>query len=366
MSESRPRILIVDDSRVIRHAARKALARDYELDEAQDGEEAWQQLQSSPDVELMLCDLHMPRLDGFGLLRRLRGQATGELRQLPVVMVTGEEDTDAVREQALAQGATDLVNKPFDPVQLRARAQGYINARRQARQHAREAEALAARNRIDPVTRLGNRDYVLEHVERARSYALRHGATFSVVCMQVDGAADMADLEPRVARVFEARIRREDTVGRIAPGRFALLLPNVGSPGARFLARRVRREINGWEEGLEVRAGIMTPVTPADITAAAILAEAEAVLERARTEGATVLSAVEFAFDQEIAEQAQARAQDGWPDLEQAVSMLARGEREAVEPHLQRLLGRALPMLRILSAAQREWLAQQLGINRKG
>jgi len=364
MTEPRPRILIVDDSRVIRHAARKALAGEYDLSEALDGEDAWQQLGTGVDVDLVLCDLHMPNLDGFGLLRRLRGEAPEDLRGVPVIMVTGEEDTDAAREQALAQGATDLINKPFDPLHLRARVRGYVDARRQSRHLAHEAHELAERNRIDPLTRLGNRSFVLEHIERARSFAVRHGATFSVVCLQADATGAAADLDPRLAAVFAARVRREDAVGRIGPGRFVLVLPNVGNPGARFLARRARREIGSFPEEPQVHAAVLTPLVPAESDAHAILAQAEALLERARAEGATVLSAVDLVPEEASAAPTDERDTEAWLDLEQAVSMLARGERAAVEPHLQRLLGRLMPMLRLLSPAQRQWLFQQLGMNR--
>ena len=73
-----PTLLIVDDSRLMRHALRKILKDDFNLVEAADGEEAWEMLQAEPTIQAIFSDLSMPNLDGYGLLERVRN--SGETR----------------------------------------------------------------------------------------------------------------------------------------------------------------------------------------------------------------------------------------------------------------------------------------------
>ncbi len=106
------RILVVDDSRVARELMKVYLiARDVELLEAADGFEAMDVVRSQrPD--LVLADLRMPRLDGFGLCAAL--QADAALAQLPVVILTSS--CDLVTEARLrAAGAREVLRKPIQP-----------------------------------------------------------------------------------------------------------------------------------------------------------------------------------------------------------------------------------------------------------
>ena len=66
------RLLIVDDSKVVRVTARKILRDHFETIEAVNGENAWDILTSEKVFSLVISDLNMPELDGFGLLERIR------------------------------------------------------------------------------------------------------------------------------------------------------------------------------------------------------------------------------------------------------------------------------------------------------
>ena len=74
MSEStdKPRILAVDDSRVMRIAMRKILGKEYDVVEAEHGEDAWTLLTNDNTIQVLFTDLNMPYLDGYGLLKRMR------------------------------------------------------------------------------------------------------------------------------------------------------------------------------------------------------------------------------------------------------------------------------------------------------
>ena len=106
------RILFVDDSPSVRVLVRATLdGAGFDVVEAANGVEAWQQLDAGESFDLLLTDLHMPKLNGLDLIRRVRGDA--EHRYLPIVMLTTESLAARVSEGREA-GATAWVIKPFE------------------------------------------------------------------------------------------------------------------------------------------------------------------------------------------------------------------------------------------------------------
>jgi len=102
--------LVVDDSSAMRRIEHRALERaGWRVTEASCGHEALDRLRAAP-CELVLADLHMPDMDGFELVRRIRADAA--LRGVRVVMVTSDAVLGSVQE-ALAAGADDFLMKPF-------------------------------------------------------------------------------------------------------------------------------------------------------------------------------------------------------------------------------------------------------------
>ena len=111
------RIMLVDDSPSIRAIVGKTLREGgHEVVEATDGQNAIDQL-ATTRVELVLCDVNMPRVDGLGLLRHLRTQTPPD--QTPVVMLTTEVDPRRI-QVAKDGGASGWMVKPFRPEQLLA------------------------------------------------------------------------------------------------------------------------------------------------------------------------------------------------------------------------------------------------------
>ena len=156
----KPIILVVDDSRLMRVAARKILKNDFEILEAEDGELAWNILQDNREINLVMSDLSMPRLDGLGLLKRIRESTDVHSKELPVIIVTGAEDDDGSKTSALAAGASDFITKPFESVQLLARTQTQVKQQR-TRQALRDSETrkkqLIRQSGVDALTGLLDR-----------------------------------------------------------------------------------------------------------------------------------------------------------------------------------------------------------------
>lgn len=110
VSSEPPQVLVVDDDRVVRLMVRSALEKNgLRVREAADGGEALEWLRGGARVDLVVTDLEMPALDGFGLLAALRAEAA--TAEVPVIMITSDRRPES-RERALAMGVEHFVPKP--------------------------------------------------------------------------------------------------------------------------------------------------------------------------------------------------------------------------------------------------------------
>jgi len=111
------RVLTVDDSPSMRALLRHALtAEGFAVEQAEDGIEALTWLAAN-DCDVIVTDINMPNLDGFGLIDRVRADVRH--RDRPILVLT-TESSDEKRARARAAGATGWIVKPFDPAKLAA------------------------------------------------------------------------------------------------------------------------------------------------------------------------------------------------------------------------------------------------------
>ncbi len=110
-------ILTADDSASVRQMVAFTLkGAGYQVIEASDGEDALSKLDGSP-VHMVITDLNMPKLDGIGLIKRVRSST--KYRFIPIIMLTTESQASKKQEGRKA-GATGWIVKPFKPDQLLA------------------------------------------------------------------------------------------------------------------------------------------------------------------------------------------------------------------------------------------------------
>ena len=139
-----PRILIVDDNETNRDILVTRLAtHGYELSQAADGEEALVAAKAQlPD--LILLDVMMPKLDGFEVCRRLKGDAT--LPFMPIILVTAKADSKDI-VTGLEAGADEYLTKPIDQLALVARVKSVLRLKELHDKVSAQAADLAAWNR---------------------------------------------------------------------------------------------------------------------------------------------------------------------------------------------------------------------------
>jgi PAS domain S-box-containing protein len=137
---TRARVLVADDNADMRQYLGRLLAGAYEVEQAADGKAALAAARERlPD--LVLADVMMPELDGFGLLGGLR--ADPRTRTVPVVLLSARAGEES-RVEGLAAGADDYLVKPFSARELLARTRAHLEMARVRREAARRESELRA------------------------------------------------------------------------------------------------------------------------------------------------------------------------------------------------------------------------------
>ena len=287
-------VLVVDDSKVIRRAASKILDKDFDVEEAVDGEDAWEILQHNKNISVVFTDLGMPNLDGYGLLEKIRGSEDREIANLPVIIITGAEASEGAREEVLEMGATDFISKPFDSISLRSRAAAYINYREEVR-------ALEKVSVTDKLTGLSTEAAFQKQAEKSIAYAQRHCTAMTVVRFDIDhfselfvkhGKAIAEQILAKVSSFIREAMRKEDTAARLGVAKFALLLPSSDLLGATQVVTRIcqrvsRLKLKLGQEVFQISfsAGITTLTAGDECDLDCLLEKAESALKQAIDEG---------------------------------------------------------------------------------
>ena len=120
-----PTVLIVDDSITVRELLSMSFNKvGYRVEQARDGQEAWDKLRSGLPCDLVFCDIEMPRMDGLELLSRM--QKDNHLKQVPIAMLTSR-GADRHRQMAVDLGASGYFTKPYLEEALLDAAQRMLN-----------------------------------------------------------------------------------------------------------------------------------------------------------------------------------------------------------------------------------------------
>ena len=123
MSEQQARILIAEDEANLRLVLQKELERlGYRVQAAPDGEAALRKLEES-NVDVLLCDINMPRIDGIEALRQIR--AHDATRAIPIVAVTASA-MDRDRQQIMAAGFDAYQSKPLNVKEFMAAVEAIL------------------------------------------------------------------------------------------------------------------------------------------------------------------------------------------------------------------------------------------------
>ena len=358
----KPRILIVDDSKTMRRAMRRLLVQDFDVLEAEDGKQAWQLISDDQSIQAVFSDLVMPNMNGFELLRRVRESIHSRISQLPVVIITGHNDDARMHRQAMILGATDFITKPFDAMQLKARARASVKFDDATRKLEDARHIIETQSTIDPLTRLANKLYFRNHGSELISFALRHDKPLSILRMSVDkydvlfkkkGREVAERVLVNVARIIANSVRQEDTVARIGLAQFGVLMPGADEQTARKIANRIHQlmQKTGYRIGetrfrMTMSAGLVSPTLSADLDFEEVLKIAEGRLTKAMASGGNTLIFEEPEGAKQALREGERPRPKNLLSVEEALVLLKSGETEKLGEQVHLIIDRLYPLLR--------------------
>ena len=124
---------MADDDRIVRRiVVAKLSGLGYEVNQAEDGQEALNMIRDAAVPDLLITDSLMPRVSGLELVRSIRSSPDADLATMPVIMLTSRQGEHDVIE-GLQTGLDDYVTKPFSPDELVARVRTVLWRARRAR-----------------------------------------------------------------------------------------------------------------------------------------------------------------------------------------------------------------------------------------
>ena len=343
-----PRILIVDESRMVRAMIIKQIREFYDFREEADGEAAWQVLVLDQSIELVICSLSLPVLSGDDLLVRVRSSRLARLAQMPMLMIAG--DNTEVLERAKSHGASDFISRNTVAAELLARIDSLLKLA-QVRHQLKENLAQNVQN---PETGLFTRKYIELQAVQAMSHAMRHGGEVSAMVMGFDnvgelreehGADAVAQLQKRFIAMLVGKIRKEDSLGHYAGSQLVVVSPGTPYPDCESFGNRLCRAI--YEANIAIRGHRLNLSVSIGVANSPLdgVSSAGALIELA---GARLKAAQQAGGNRVIACHVDPSKVTVAPTIERALDMIRMGHESEVVPHLAMLGRQVLPLLKLL------------------
>lgn len=354
----KPRVLIADDSRIVRATLIKHIEGMFEFREALDGEQAWEILLLDPNIRVVITDLTMPKLDGYGLLQRIRSSRISRIREIPVVVVSGSDENEE-RERARAAGATDLITKGMDTAQLLSRLDILANLVATQREFERSLEVLVRETSGGSLIPLQTADMLHAQAETLLASAMKGKKNFVVlnVCIGLkhvglQGAASTppAAVIEAIGQLLRWTVRQTDHVAKTGEAEFTLVTSGINFDAARRFAERVCGAIAGARLekndrmsliascGLASLNGDESDATQPSLAAMSAAAHRRAVMGLNGGITGVIGNAEEVALRRgEALPRSGGLAGSGIPELAVLVRSIREGRQEEVMPYLNQL-----------------------------
>lgn len=241
--ECRGPVLVVEDNPVYQRLLRRRLEQyDLEVLTANDGEEGLRILEEH-DVELVLSDWMMPKLDGVGLCRAMR--SSKRLRSIYFILLSSRTETDE-KVFGLEQGADDYLEKSCATEELIARVRGGLRIRKLH-------HALQERACTDDLTGLANRGRFFDRLEEELERIERYSGSLCLVMLDVDNLKDVNDeyghlagdaVIRHVANGIGRNCRKSDLAARYGGDEFAVLFINATATDVALVMERMALDIS--------------------------------------------------------------------------------------------------------------------------
>jgi len=354
----KPRVLIADDSRIVRASIVQHIRDRFDIREVTDGEAAWQAILLDSSIRVVITDLTMPKVDGFELLNRVRSSKVQRIRELPMVVISGEDES-AERDRAAGMGATDFIQKGVAAAELLARLEVLVRLSATREALAESQASLESSRTVDGETELLNMPFFDKQVEKLISFARRNLSDVALICVRVELSLPQqetweGEVDQRiklVGRTLAASIRLEDLGTRSDRFEFCVATPSSGLSGVLRFAARLRKVLENVEAagpGVEVWTCIGLSTLSEELRRSAeelrALAQKRAAQAQQNRSRRIILGTSEGVAPGAV----EPKAEDGSMDINLALALIRAGRAAEVVPHLPRLLEQIAPLLKLV------------------
>ena len=250
-------VLVIEDHPDQRDLLAIVLQREgYRVITAANGLEALEKLETE-NVQIALSDIMMPKMDGFELIKRVRGNPA--LKNIYLILITARiQEGDRVR--GLDLGADDYITKPFSFSELLARIR--VGSRVvQYQQH------LEYQTQIDSLTGLFNRRAFDKKINEEFERTKRYHSPLSVLLLDIDNFKIINDTYGhhggdaalvRISETFREKTRQSDFPSRYGGEEFVLVLPETDQDSALLVAGKIHEAIRACSFGTTARPFALT------------------------------------------------------------------------------------------------------------
>lgn len=304
VEEEKVNILLVDDRPENLLALEAIIERDdYHLIKASSGEEALKYLLKY-DFAAILLDVQMHGMDGFCTAKIIK--AREKTKNIPILFITANSIAAEHVFMGYSVGAIDYITKPFDPIILKAKVDGFVEMYRMKRQLICQADALVERNRIiehmafhDGLTDLPNRRFLHDQLLLQINQAKKMNQPLGMLYLDLDRFKYVNDslghivgdkLLQKAAKRLRDSVRESDFVARVGSDEFNIMLLNTDREEALETAENIITAfkepffINNYE--LYITTSIGLSIFPYDgEDPFTIIKNADAALYRAKGQG---------------------------------------------------------------------------------
>jgi two-component system, cell cycle response regulator len=245
------KVLIVDDSKFVRTTFNRILSASFAVREVADGEAGWQAIETDPSIVMVVSDIDMPKLDGFGLLERVRGSQDQRIKEMPIIIISGNQNETA-KKRARDMGANDFIAKEADAPEVLSRIDNLLRLVKASHDLETNKQVIEQTVTHDPLTGTFTPHCLMTEGRKHYSHAKRHTGLLAVMAFRIDSypevaqkaGKDVADqLLARIAKLVSGNLRAEDSIGRAAETTFIVISTGAGAAEVMSLARRIQEQL---------------------------------------------------------------------------------------------------------------------------
>jgi PleD family two-component response regulator len=216
MVQGAAKVLVVDESRIVRASVAKRVASQFAVREEADGDAAWHALLTDRNVVAVITDLKTPGLSGYALIERIRASKVPRVRRLPVIALTGDDEARE-RKQAGKVGASDCMPKNLRAVDALLRLDAMIEL---AQKHQVDMPEEPVQVK-DQETGLSTRTYLVMQMEQMAAYAKRNRISCALLLISADPHNE--ECAQFLCANLASMVRTEDVAAQLNANTFAIL-----------------------------------------------------------------------------------------------------------------------------------------------